>query len=60
MRRILPAIPVMAAPLLVAAIAAAESNVGQSAVVIRDVQGTLQSLASADPVFQDELAATAE
>jgi hypothetical protein len=64
MRRILPAIPVMAAPLLVAAMAAAESNVGQSAVVIRDVQGTLQenvrSLVNADPVFQDELVATAE
>jgi len=64
MRRILPAIPVLAAPLLVAAMAAAESNVGQSAVVIRDVQGTLQenvrSLVNADPVFQDELVATAE
>ncbi len=64
MRRILPAIPVLAAPLLVAAMAAAESNVGQSAVVIRDVRGTLQenvrSLANADPVFQDELVATAE
>lgn len=64
MRRILPAIPVLAVPLLFAAIATAESNVGLSDVIIRDVQGTLQenvrNLVNADPVYQDELVATAE
>ena len=51
----------MAAPFVAAA---AETNVGQSAVVIRDVQGTLEesvrNLVNADPVYQDELVATAE
>jgi hypothetical protein len=64
MRRILPAILVLAAPLPIASIAAAETSVGQSAVVVRDVQGTLQEnvrkLAKADPVFQNELVATAD
>ncbi len=64
MRRILPSIPVLATPLFLAAIAAAETSVGESAVVIRDVQGTLQEnvrkLDNADPVFQNELVATAE
>lgn len=62
-RRALLATSVLMAPFF-AATAAAESSVGESAVVIRDVEGTLQEnvrkLDNADPVFQNELVATAE
>ena len=64
LRRALAIGPMLAVPFVFTAIAAAETSVGESAVVIRDVQGTLQEnvrkLDTADPVFQDELVATAE
>lgn len=62
--RISTVVSILAAPLLAATIAAAETGVGESSVVIRDVRGTIQEnvrkLDNADPVFQNELVATAE
>lgn len=63
-RRMLAVIPVVAASMVVCGTAGAATNIGTSAVVIRDVQGTLQSnvrkLDNADPVYQNELVAAAE
>lgn len=54
----------LVAPFLATAMAATETSVGESAIIVRDVQGTpkenIRKLDTADPVFQDEFVATAE